>query len=43
MIPLGTTEKDVRLYHMHIDPRFGESDLRATPPGIFRRHRSSSC
>src|ERR1043166_9690686 len=26
-IPLGTTEKDVRLYHMHIDPRFGESDF----------------
>ena len=21
-IPLGTTEKDIRLYHMHIDPRF---------------------
>src|SRR5262245_34359238 len=27
MIPLGTTEKDVKLYHMHIDTRFGESDL----------------
>ena len=26
-IPLGTTERDVRLYHMHIDLRFGESDL----------------
>ena len=23
VIPLGTTERDVRLYHMHIDPRFG--------------------
>ena len=26
-IPLGTTEKDIRVYHFHIDPRFGESDL----------------
>ena len=26
-IPLGSTEKDVRLYHLHIDPRFGEADL----------------
>ena len=32
MIPLGTTEKDVRLYHMHIDPRFGESDLDVVLP-----------
>ena len=31
-IPLGTTEKDVRLYHMHIDPRFGESDLDVVLP-----------
>ena len=23
VIPLGTTESDVRLYHMHIDPRLG--------------------
>ena len=26
-IPLGTTERDVRIYHLHIDPRFGEQDL----------------
>jgi D-proline reductase (dithiol) PrdB len=32
VIPLGTTEKDVRLYHMHIDPRFGESDLDVVLP-----------
>jgi D-proline reductase (dithiol) PrdB len=32
MIPLGTTEKDVRLYHMHIDPRFGEADLDVVLP-----------
>jgi D-proline reductase (dithiol) PrdB len=32
MIPLGTTEKEVRLYHMHIDPRFGESDLDVVLP-----------
>jgi D-proline reductase (dithiol) PrdB len=31
-IPLGTTEKDIRLYHMHIDPRFGESDLDVVLP-----------
>ena len=31
-IPIGTTEKDVRLYHMHIDPRFGESDLDVVLP-----------
>ena len=27
VIPLGTTEADVRIYHLHIDPRFGEADL----------------
>jgi D-proline reductase (dithiol) PrdB len=27
VIPLGTTEQDVRVYHMHIDPRFGQADL----------------
>ena len=32
MIPQGTTEKDVRLYHMHIDPRFGEADLDVVLP-----------
>jgi D-proline reductase (dithiol) PrdB len=31
-IPLGTTEKDVRLYHLHIDPRFGEADLDVVLP-----------
>jgi hypothetical protein len=31
-IPLGTTERDVKLYHMHIDPRFGESDLDVVLP-----------
>jgi D-proline reductase (dithiol) PrdB len=27
VIPLGTTEQDIRIYHLHIDPRFGEADL----------------
>ena len=31
-IPLGTTEKDIKLYHLHIDPRFGESDLDVVLP-----------
>jgi D-proline reductase (dithiol) PrdB len=31
-IPLGTKEKDVRLYHLHIDPRFGEADLDVVLP-----------
>lgn len=31
-IPLATTEHDVRLYHMHIDPRFGEADLDVVLP-----------
>jgi D-proline reductase (dithiol) PrdB len=31
-IPLGTTETDVRLYHLHIDPRFGEADLDVVLP-----------
>ena len=31
-IPLGTTERDVKLYHMHIDPRFGEADLDVVLP-----------
>ena len=31
-IPLGTTEEDVRLYHLHIDTRFGESDLDVVLP-----------
>ncbi len=32
VIPLGTTEQDVRLYHMHIDPRLGEADLDVVLP-----------
>jgi D-proline reductase (dithiol) PrdB len=32
VIPPGTTERDVRLYHMHIDPRFGEADLDVVLP-----------
>lgn len=32
VIPLGTTEKDIRLYHLHIDPRFGEADLDVVLP-----------
>ena len=31
-IRLGTTERDVRLYHLHIDPRFGEADLDVVLP-----------
>lgn len=31
-IPLGTTEKDIRFYHLHIDPRFGEADLDVVLP-----------
>jgi len=31
-IPLGTTEDDIRVYHLHIDPRFGESDLDVVLP-----------
>jgi D-proline reductase (dithiol) PrdB len=27
VIPLGTAEQDVRIYHLHIDPRFGQADL----------------
>ena len=26
-IPFGTTERDIRVYHLHIDPKFGEEDL----------------
>jgi D-proline reductase (dithiol) PrdB len=32
VIPLGTREQDVRLYHMHIDPRFGQADLDVVLP-----------
>src|SRR5262249_67097 len=31
-IPFGTTEKEVRLYHLHIDVRFGEADLDVVLP-----------
>jgi D-proline reductase (dithiol) PrdB len=31
-IPLGTTEKHVKLYHMHIDTRFGQEDLDVVLP-----------
>lgn len=31
-IPLRTTETDVRIYHLHIDPRFGEADLDVVLP-----------
>ena len=31
-IPFGTTEREVRLYHLHIDPRFGEADLDVVLP-----------
>ena len=32
VIPLGTTERDVRLYHLHIDPRFAQADLDVVLP-----------
>lgn len=32
VIPLGTMEQDVRLYHLHIDPRFGQADLDVVLP-----------
>ena len=31
-IPLGTTEADAGIYHLHIDPRFGEQDLDCVLP-----------
>lgn len=31
-IPVGTTEKDIRIYHLHVDPRFGEADLDVVLP-----------
>ncbi|MDH4038879.1 MAG: glycine/betaine/sarcosine/D-proline family reductase selenoprotein B [Candidatus Krumholzibacteria bacterium] len=31
-IPAGTTEKDIRIYHLHVDPRFGEADLDVVLP-----------
>ncbi len=32
VIPRGTTERDVGLYHMHIDTRFGQQDLDVVLP-----------
>ena len=32
VLPRGTTERDVRLHHMHIDPRHGETDLDCVLP-----------
>lgn len=40
-IPLGTTEKDVRVDHLHIDPRFGEEDLDVLLP--MRRLDELAC
>lgn len=31
-IPQGTTESDVKLYHLHVDPRFGQEDLDVVLP-----------
>jgi D-proline reductase (dithiol) PrdB len=32
LIPLGTRGRDVRVYHLHIDPRFAEADLDVVLP-----------
>jgi hypothetical protein len=32
VIPLGTTERDVRIHHLHIDPRFAQGDLDVVLP-----------
>ena len=31
-IPLGTTEAEIKIYHLHISPRFGEADLDVVLP-----------
>jgi D-proline reductase (dithiol) PrdB len=31
-IPLGTSQDDVGIYHLHIDPRFGQQDLDCVLP-----------
>jgi D-proline reductase (dithiol) PrdB len=31
-IPQGTSEDEVKLYHLHIDPRFGQQDLDVVLP-----------
>ena len=32
VIPLGTTESSAHIYHLHIDPRFGQVDLDVVLP-----------
>jgi D-proline reductase (dithiol) PrdB len=32
VVPMGTTERDVRICHLHIDPRFGKADLDVVLP-----------
>ena len=32
VIPLGTTEQEALIYHLHIDPRFGQADLDVVLP-----------
>ena len=32
IIPCGTKAEDIRVYHMHIDPRYGEQDLNCLLP-----------
>lgn len=32
LVPRGTTERDVKLYHLHIDTRFAEQDLDVVLP-----------
>jgi len=32
VIPLGTTEGEARIHHLHIDPRFGQADLDVVLP-----------
>ena len=41
VIPLGTTESDARIYHLHIDPRFGQADLDVVLP--MRRLTELAC
>ena len=32
VIPFGTTEKEIRVYHLHVDPRVGQDDLDVVLP-----------
>jgi D-proline reductase (dithiol) PrdB len=32
VLPRGTSERDVRLWHMHIEPQYGEADLDCVLP-----------